>query len=152
MSNFKPKLTILIFLDHIYPKRMFPLWIRKREHHHWILLTWISLGAKFQLKLTLFETEIFGPNLLNERALYIFGILYAALASRTAEQIFPPKIRKLWKYYLFTDYIQKRHQKSENFEGIRKNMSVEKRQFQYVLLNVKSGLELVSLPHFLHNF
>ena len=35
-------------------------------------------------------------------------LVYAALASRTADQIFSPKIRKLWKYYLFTDYIQKR--------------------------------------------
>ena len=40
-------------------------------------------------------------------------LVYAALASRTAEQIFSPKIRKLWKYYLFTDYIQKCDQKSE---------------------------------------
>ena len=61
-------------------------------------------------------------------------MVYAALALRTADQIFSPKIRKLWKHYLFTDYIQKRDQKSEIYEGIRKNVSGEKSQFQYVLL------------------
>ena len=43
-------------------------------------------------------------------------LVYAALASQTADQIFSPKIRKLWRYYLFTDYIQKRDEKSEIFE------------------------------------
>ena len=43
-------------------------------------------------------------------------LVYAALVSRTAEQIFLLKTQKLWKYYLFTDYIQKRDQKSENFQ------------------------------------
>ena len=43
-------------------------------------------------------------------------LVYTALASQTADQIFSPKIQKLWKYYLLTDYIQKRDQKSEIFE------------------------------------
>ena len=54
-------------------------------------------------------------------------MVYAALASRTVEQVFSTKIRKLWKYYLFTDYIQKQDQKSENFERIRKNVKGEKK-------------------------
>ena len=36
-----------------YPKRVFPFWNRKREHHHEILRIRISLGIKFQLKLTI---------------------------------------------------------------------------------------------------
>ena len=57
--------------------------------------------------------------------LYIYLVYtkpYAALASRIG-QILQPKIRKLWKYYLLTDYIQDRDQKSEKFEWIRKNVS-----------------------------
>ena len=50
-------------------------------------------------------------------------LVYAALVPRTAEEIFSPKIRKLWKHYLFNDYILKRDQKSENFECFRKNVS-----------------------------
>ena len=41
---------------------------------------------------------MFGPNLLNKYPVYIFGIhqaIYAVLASRTAEQILLPQIRKL---------------------------------------------------------
>ena len=120
-AKFQDKLTIFIFLDQICPKTVFPFWNRKSEHHHWIPHAWISLGAKVQLKLTVlnFWTKF---------------ALYAALASLTADQIFSPKIRKIWKYYLFTNYIQKRDQKSEIFEWIQKNVSGEKRQFQYVLL------------------
>ena len=54
-------------------------------------------------------------------------LVYAALASRRADQTFSLKIRKLWKYYLFTDYMQKRDQKSEILECIRKNVSGEKK-------------------------
>ena len=39
-------------------------------------------------------------------------LVHGALASQTTEQIFLPKIRKL---YLITDYIQNRDQKSEDF-------------------------------------
>ena len=34
-------------------RKNFQVEIGKSEHHHWILHTWISLGAKFQLKLTI---------------------------------------------------------------------------------------------------
>ena len=40
-------------LDQIYPKRVFLVKNRKREHHHWILHIWIGLGTKFQLRLTI---------------------------------------------------------------------------------------------------
>ena len=55
-------------------------------------------------------------------------LVYGALASRTANQIFSTKIRKLWKYYLLTNYIQNRDEKSEMFEWIPKNVSGKKRQ------------------------
>ena len=64
-------------------------------------------------------------------------LVYAALASRTADQIFSPNIRKTLEILPFTDYIQKRDQKSEILELIRKNVTGEKRQFQYVLLREK---------------
>ena len=49
-----------VFLDQIYPKKVFAIKERKSEHHHRILHIWISLSIKFQLKLT---TWVFGPNL-----------------------------------------------------------------------------------------
>ena len=42
------------------PKKGVSVWTRKSEHLHWILLIRISLGAKFQLKLSIL---IFWPNL-----------------------------------------------------------------------------------------
>ena len=47
-------------LDQIYPKKVFPVKKRKSEHHHGILHIWISVGTKFQRKLTIW---VFGPNL-----------------------------------------------------------------------------------------
>ena len=44
------------------------------------------------------------------------------LASQTTEQILWPKIWKIWKYYLFTDYIQKFDRKFENCKWIRKKL------------------------------
>ena len=41
------------FLDHICPKRVFPIKSRKIEHHHWILHIRINVGIKFQVKLIL---------------------------------------------------------------------------------------------------
>ena len=41
------------FLGQICPKNVFSVWNRKSEHHHWILHIRISLGTKFQLKLTI---------------------------------------------------------------------------------------------------
>ena len=41
------------FLDQTCPKRLFPLQNRKKWYHHWILYIRISLGTKFQLKLTI---------------------------------------------------------------------------------------------------
>ena len=43
----------LIFLDQIYPNKVFPVKTRKSEHHHGILDIWISVSTKFQLKLTI---------------------------------------------------------------------------------------------------
>ena len=100
----------MIFLDQICPKQVFPLWDRKSEHHHWILHTWLSLGATFQLKLTIL---IFGPNFLNKYAVYLFGICCIKFTSRSniftenpkTLEILPfyrlytkawPKIRNLW--------------------------------------------------------
>ena len=40
-------------LDQICPRKIFMVKNRKIEHHHWILLIQISLGTKFQLKLTI---------------------------------------------------------------------------------------------------
>ena len=48
------------FLDQICPRKIFMVKNRKIEHHHWILLIQISLGTKFQLKLTIL---IFWPDL-----------------------------------------------------------------------------------------
>ena len=47
------------FLEQICPKRVFLLKNQKNEHHHWILHVRISVGAKFQLKVTIlmFWTE-----------------------------------------------------------------------------------------------
>ena len=41
------------FQDQICPRKVFMVKNRKIEHHHWILLIQISLGTKFQLKLTI---------------------------------------------------------------------------------------------------
>ena len=41
------------FLDQIFPKTVFPFKNRKNEHHHWILHAKISVGTKFQLKVTI---------------------------------------------------------------------------------------------------
>ena len=35
------------------PKRIFLVKNENNEHRHWILYIWISLGTKFQLKLTI---------------------------------------------------------------------------------------------------
>ena len=40
-------------MDQICPKRVFPIKNRKSGHHHWILHVRISVGTKFQLKLTI---------------------------------------------------------------------------------------------------
>ena len=37
----------------IFPRKIFTVKNRKSEHHHWIPLIQISLGTKFQLKLTI---------------------------------------------------------------------------------------------------
>ena len=50
LKNFK-------FLDQTYPRKIFLSKIRKSEHHHWISHIQISLGTKFQLKLTTFLTR-----------------------------------------------------------------------------------------------
>ena len=110
MPNFKPKLTILIFLDQICPKRVFPLWNRKSEHHHWILHTWIRLGAKFQLKLTILN---FWTKFAQEIC-RVFGICCISFTNRRSNiftknpktlELLPfyrlytkpwPKIRNLW--------------------------------------------------------
>ena len=52
-TKFYVKLTVLIFLDQIFPKRLFPVERGRSEHHHEILHIRISLGAKFQPKLTI---------------------------------------------------------------------------------------------------
>ena len=41
-------------MGQFYPKRVFPVYNRKREQHHWILHIRISPATKFQLKLTIF--------------------------------------------------------------------------------------------------
>ena len=41
------------FLDQICPRKIFMVKNRKSKHHHWIPLIQISLGTKFQLKLTI---------------------------------------------------------------------------------------------------
>ena len=48
------------FLDQICQKRVFPIKNKKTEHHHWILHVRISVGTKFQLKVTIlmFWTEL----------------------------------------------------------------------------------------------
>ena len=40
------------FLDQIFPKRVLLVSNRKSKHRHWNLQIWISLGTKFQFKLT----------------------------------------------------------------------------------------------------
>ena len=40
------------FLDQIFPKRVLLVSNRKSKHHYWNLQIWISLGTKFQFKLT----------------------------------------------------------------------------------------------------
>ena len=44
-----------------FAQNVFPVLIRKSEHHHWILHLRISLGTKLQLKLTssIFRTKFF---------------------------------------------------------------------------------------------
>ena len=39
-------------MDRISPKKVFPVDNGKSEHHHSVQHTWLSLGSKFQLKLT----------------------------------------------------------------------------------------------------
>ena len=51
-TKFQLKLTILIFLDKICPKRVFPVENRKSELYG-ILHIRISLNTKFQPKLTI---------------------------------------------------------------------------------------------------
>ena len=48
------------FFYYIWPKSVFLVENRDIKHHHWILLIWIRVGAKLQLKWTIL---IFGPNL-----------------------------------------------------------------------------------------
>ena len=50
-TKFQLKATILICLDQICQKEVFPASNRHGEHHRWILHIWISLGDKFQLTL-----------------------------------------------------------------------------------------------------
>ena len=47
------KPTILIFWTKFAPKKVFSVQNGKNEHHRWILLIQISIGTKFQLKLTI---------------------------------------------------------------------------------------------------
>ena len=49
--KFQLKLTILIFLDQKYVKKVLPVENRKSKHQHWILHIQISLCTKFQLKM-----------------------------------------------------------------------------------------------------
>ena len=72
------------------------------------------------------QFKVFGSIFLNKYAVYIFGTCCISLASQTTEKIFLPKIQKLWKYYLITDYIQKRDQKSENFSESKKKRAEKK--------------------------
>ena len=51
VSNFT--LNNFEFLDQICPRKIFMVKNRKSEHHHWIPHIQISLGTKFQLKLTI---------------------------------------------------------------------------------------------------
>ena len=123
------------FLEQISQKRLFPLRSRKSKNRYQILYFWISLAAKFQLKL---KTLNFGPNLPKKYAVYIFGICCISLTNNrtnilTKNNKKKKKKKKNWKYDLFTDYIQRRDQKSKNFERIRKNVSGGKGQLQYVL-------------------
>ena len=62
-TKFQLKLTVLLFLDQICPKKVFPSQNRKSEHHNWILHVRISRGTKFQLKLAIL---IFGTYLLKK--------------------------------------------------------------------------------------
>ena len=50
VSNFT--LKKFKFLDQIYQRKIFIFKNRKSEYHHWILHIQISLGTKFQFKLT----------------------------------------------------------------------------------------------------
>ena len=52
LPNFTKNWQFFFFYQ-FYPRRVFPVENRKSEHHHWILHIWISLGTKFQLKLTI---------------------------------------------------------------------------------------------------
>ena len=51
VSNFT--LNNFEFLDQICPRKIFMVKNRKSEHHHWTPHIQISLGTKFQLKLTI---------------------------------------------------------------------------------------------------
>ena len=52
-SNCHFKLTILNFGAKLPPKRIFQIWKRKTENHHWILHIRFSVGSKFQLQQTI---------------------------------------------------------------------------------------------------
>ena len=45
------KLTILIFLEQIWPRRVFPVKNKKSKQHHWIMHIRFMVATKFQFKL-----------------------------------------------------------------------------------------------------
>ena len=128
VPNFKMNLQFSFFWTKFAQNRYFHF-ETKSEHHHWILHTWLSLGATFQLKLTIL---IFGPNFLNKYAVYLFGICCIKFTSRSNIFTENPKTLEILPFYqLYTNSWPKI---SEISEWIQKNVSGEKRQFQYVLL------------------
>ena len=111
-SKFQPKLTILIFLDQIFPRRLFPVWNRKSEHHHWILHIWISLSAKFLVKVSKTLHWLHKKNYFDQKSENLLPWKILPF-SRLCTNVWL-KIRKLW--------------------GNLKNVSGRKRQFLYLLL------------------
>ena len=53
MRSFSLKQQVWFFGLYFAQKELLPVKNRKRVHHHWILYNLISLGTKFQLKLTI---------------------------------------------------------------------------------------------------
>ena len=53
MYHVSAEINNIEYLDQICPKRLFPVYSRKTEHHHWILEIRINLTTKFWFKLTI---------------------------------------------------------------------------------------------------
>ena len=78
------------FLDQVWPKRVLPIKNGQSEHHHWILHIRISLGTKFQLKLTiliffwpiLLKKGISGRKRKNRTCAFVYGRYYIKLSAR----------------------------------------------------------------------